>query len=455
MVLFKPYYQDKWVTHYCSDALTVLKELEDESIDLVCTDPPYGIGFMGKDWDRALPDKEIWAECLRVLKPGAFAFVMSIPRSDCLSRMIISLEDAGFWVNFTPIFWAYASGFPKAQNIGKAVDKRMGAERKVIKTIKKLHYSGSDLDTNEGWARPSHRNPDGTAKRTMDITAPATPQAKALDGSYGGFQPKPAVEVIIVAMKPLETKTYVDQALKNQKGITWLDDCRIPYEGKQPTGSGRVSQNIYGDYANDIEPPLTPQSGRFPANLLVSDDVLNDGRDRISGRSKSNTYDKYGGQWGQGKQIRNADYGDSGSFSRYFDLDKWAQKTFPFLVVSKASKSEKNRGLGEYEVRRQTKGGGGMGRDDPELARVATAYGSIKAKAFNNHPTVKPLKLMSYLITLGSRSGDTVLDPFGGSGTTALASKLLGRKCIIVETEEKYCEISARRCSQEVMELEC
>ncbi|KKL13141.1 hypothetical protein LCGC14_2528720 [marine sediment metagenome] len=114
------------------DCLRVMKEMPDKCVDLVLTDPPYGISFMGKDWDKALPDKKIWAECLRVLKPGSFAFVMSIPRADCLSRMIISLEDAGFRVDFSPIFWTYATGFPKAQNIGKAVDKRLGAEREVI-----------------------------------------------------------------------------------------------------------------------------------------------------------------------------------------------------------------------------------------------------------------------------------------------------------------------------------
>ena len=99
--IVKPYYQDECVTQYCSDALSVLKGLEVDSIDSLVTDPPYGISFMGKDWDKALPDINIWKECLRVLKPGAFAFVMSIPRSDCLSRMIISLEDAGFNVGFT------------------------------------------------------------------------------------------------------------------------------------------------------------------------------------------------------------------------------------------------------------------------------------------------------------------------------------------------------------------
>src|SRR3990167_7895533 len=109
---------------YNEDCLETLKRMPDSSVDLMVTDPPYGLNFMSKDWDKALPDRQIWVECLRVLKDGAFAFVMSIPRADCLSRMIISLEDAGFNVGFTPIYWAYASGFPKAQNIGKAVDKR-------------------------------------------------------------------------------------------------------------------------------------------------------------------------------------------------------------------------------------------------------------------------------------------------------------------------------------------
>ena len=461
----KPYYQDEWVTQYCSDALKVLSGLEGDSVDLLATDPPYGISFMGKDWDKALPDIEVWKECLRVLKPGSFAFVMSIPRSDCLSRMIIAVEDAGFEVNFTPIFWAYASGFPKAQNIGKAVDKRLGAERVSLgahpnarKTLGTVQICKKDGD---GQLRP----------------IPATPQAKALDGSYGGFQPKPAVEVIIVAMKPLSEKTFVDQALKNQKGITWLDDCRIPYESEDlETRTQRSGLNSIGkeyDSADSKEFSLGKatviapnQSGRFPANLLVSDDVLNDGRIQKDSSLKrthkvkeqnDGIFPSYNLQ--DGLRVRDKDYGGgSGSFSRYFNLDKWWEerikqlpelKTFPFLIVPKASKSEKNKGCEELE--------------DKEIAianaQIYERSGSRKAPQSNylarknNHPTVKPLKLMSYLITLGSRAGDTVLDPFGGSGTTALASKLLSRKCIISEIEEKYCEIAANRCRQMVFDL--
>ena len=197
----------------CGDALTELKKLEDESVDLLCTDPPYGLNFMGKAWDKALPPIEVWKECLRVLKPGAFAFVMSIPRADCLSRMIISLEDAGFMVNFSPIFWAQAQGFPKAASISKMVDKRLGAEREVVGRYQ--------LPNGQEWNLEQATNPDvdhvepaftASGVRTLSITAPATPQAKELDGSYS-YNPKPAVEVIIVAQKPMTAKTYVDQAL--------------------------------------------------------------------------------------------------------------------------------------------------------------------------------------------------------------------------------------------------
>ena len=467
-----PYYQDDIITIYCADCRDILPLIPDKSIDLILTDPPYGISFMGKSWDKALPDKKVWAECLRVLKPGAFAFVMSIPRADCLSRMIINLEDAGFKVNFTPIFWAYASGFPKAQNIGKAVDKRLEAEREIVG--KKIDISsgkpmsfkqakaGSGKNINEGWDRP-WRQDDEHCEEMTNLTAPATPQAKALDGSYGGFQPKPAVEVIIVAMKPLSEKTYVDQALKNKKGITWLDEGRIPYEneGDKQVVKDKFRKSNADDGLNatigisnknqlDRQDRLDFNRGRFPTNLLVSDDVLNDGRNSLGSHSQKfegNAESIFGVS---GNQVGDTvGYGDSGSFSRYFDLDKWfeekikllpasVQKTFPFLIVPKASKSEKNKGCEELP----------MG-EPPASARSKPAEGrqSPLGKTRQNfHPTVKPLKLMSYLITLGSREGDVVLDPFMGSGSTLVAAISLGFKAIGIETSEEYCEIAVRRC---------
>lgn len=417
------------------DAIHALKTLEPGSVDLIVTDPPYGYSFMGKDWDKAVPSVEIWQECLRVLKPGAFCFVMSAPRSDVQNAMISRLMEAGFRLDFTPIYWTYASGFPKAGNIGKLVDKRNGVEREVI----------GEGKGRTGEAIKNHADIHGDDNYEWPGEFKITKGSSHLEGSYAGFQPKPAVEVIIVAMKPLSEKTYVDQALANGKGITWLDDARIPYAPVEPDKDKRTNNNFTNKgtalFENGSEQQLQrfAEGGRFPANLLVSDDVLNDGtitKSRDGGRSGSNANPM---SWTEENKTRpRVAPNDSGSYSRYFDLDKWAQ-TLPFLIVPKASKSEKNRGLDGF-----------IERDKPTLnkytnpseGRTAPKNGSPQK---NHHPTVKPLKLMSYLITLGSRPGDIVLDPFVGSGTTVIAAKQLNRNSIGIEREPEYAEIAQAR----------
>lgn len=451
----EPFYKDNFRTLYQKDSQD-MSELDNESVDLLATDPPYGISFMGKDWDKALPDIRIWKECFRVLKPGAFAFVMSIPRADCLSRMIICLEIAGFQIDFSPIFWTYATGFPKAQNISKAVDKKLGAEREVV------GYSrGRKTAIFEEWV--GHEGGQSVGVND-EVTLSSSPQAKALDGSYGGFQPKPAVEVIIVAMKPLSEKTFVDQALKNRKGITWLDDCRIPYESEgdksQATPQGRCTGQVYdsmlGRERKEFDRP--EQRGRFPANLLVSDDVLNDGRVisggkyRQSKRDTSRSWRRLEGREDElgAKEVTDS-YGDSGSFSRYFDLDAWWAKTFPFLIVPKASKSEKEKLL---DMPRIVKSGLPLRDGSGDYVENEGGDGSQstrRTRAKNTHPTVKPVKLMAYLITLGSREGDIILDNFAGSGTTGVAAALMGRRCIMYEKGE--CETAASRCQQGALEF--
>ena len=106
------------------DCLDRLTELPDNSVDLVCTDPPYGYSFMGKTWDKAVPSIAVWQQCLRVLKPGAFMFVMTAPRQDVLSQMIVRIGEAGFYANFTSIYWTYLNGFTKAANPTKLLARR-------------------------------------------------------------------------------------------------------------------------------------------------------------------------------------------------------------------------------------------------------------------------------------------------------------------------------------------
>ena len=511
------------------DSLEVLKEYEDDSVDLLCTDPPYGYGFIGKSWDKTLPPKDIFLECYRVLKPGSFAFVMSAPRSDVQYRMVQMLEKVGFRIGFTPIYWAYATGFPKALNIGKAVDKRLNKKREVIGVKKRGDVEeAKKKGTTFTKAHANRNNKDIFGYGEEEITSgPASDEAKKLDGSYAGYQPKPAVEVVIVAMKPLEKKGYLDQALDNGKGVTWLDDCRIPFAGmsdeeqfdkdnvgaqenfdigaeglSRGTHASRKSKsdtyervsafgdsdqsetkdgrNLWGKKATkkvkitkrkpreentvfktsgfkseDNDTADASPLGRFAANLLVSDKVLDTGKKTKStgGRAYQNTNDMFSGGWafddeGTGE---NPGKGDEGDFSRYYSLDEWwksrvsrlpeeVRNTFPFFVVPKASVSEKNMGLDSTQ---------GKYLDDSR--KVGSPGGTnprnrgAESKRKNFHPTVKPVQLFSYLITLGSRKKDVVLDPFMGSGTTTISCVFSERKYIGIEREKEYFKIAESR----------
>ncbi len=448
------------------DCLEVMRGWPAESIDCIVTDPPYGLEFMGKDWDRAVPKVEVWRECLRVLKSGAFAFIMCTPRQDCLSHMLVNLESAGFNIGFTSLYWAYASGFPKAMNISKAVDKRLGAERQITGVGQGTSWKHQNKINLEQEFRPNDYYESKGSKFERKDT-PTTSEGLILDGSFGGFQPKPAVEVILVAMKPLSERTYVDQALKNGKGVTWLDGARIPIDedvddprlgGKGDWSSDKMAKNVYsGGYAGVRVGSSV--KGRFPANLLVSDDVLNDDVDHkgvhITKPCNTPNLKTWSGTFQTNRGERG--YDDSGSFSRYFDLDVWwakrlselpesVQKTYPFLICPKASKSERDKGLtcdvGLVEALH--------GNMDGSLNKRTSGQPKV---AHNNHPTIKPLKLMSYLITLGSRLNDMVLDPFCGSGTTCLAAATLGRNWVGVELNGEYCRLARLRLADYVVKI--
>jgi site-specific DNA-methyltransferase (adenine-specific) len=378
------------------DSQQWLKSVPDNSVDLMVSDPPYGMKFMGKAWDKALPKVEIWRECLRVLKPGAFAFVMCIPRQDLLSRMIADLEAAGFVTGFTSIYWTFASGFPKAQNISKAIDRKAGAVGKII---------GRNPNSRENCDKSNTVYESGTVGKTAYITQPATEIAKKFDGAYAGFQPKPAVEVILVIMKPLSESGFTNQALSNRKGITWMDKCRIPYSSDEKLwyATEGIKWSPEREWNQDCLRSADHQ-GRFPANLLVSDCVM-------------------------------------GEHSKFFDLDRWVEKHLPFIWVPKASQNEKEAGLENLAEMPIAK------RDPGQYLRNAPFKKRTNVRR-NQHPTVKPLKLMAYLVTMGSREGDIVLDPFCGSGTTCIAAMVLKRGFIGIEISPEYHEIALKRLAQ-------
>ena len=189
------------------DCLEQMKTLDDNSVDSIVSDPPYGISFMAKKWDYDVPSVEVWEEAMRVLKPGGHALIACGTRTQ--HRMVVNIEDAGFEIRDV-VSWIYGSGFPKSLNISKAIDKAAGAEREVV-------------GVNESALRPNRKNRSammaseyrsgtGQSDNGATITAPATDAAKQWDG--WGTALKPACEFFTLCRKPLSEKTIAANVRK-------------------------------------------------------------------------------------------------------------------------------------------------------------------------------------------------------------------------------------------------
>jgi len=408
----------------------VLKDLPDNCIDTIITDPPYGLSFMGKKWDYQVPDVEVWQECLRVLKPGGTLLCFAGTRTQ--HRMAVNVEDAGFILKDV-IMWLYGSGFPKATDISKQLDK--GHERKVVGT----GTAGKGFNKVKGFGENTTKG--GEATTEWDVTEPVTDEAKLWDG-WKSHGLKPAYEPILVAMKANEG-SYANNALVRGVSGLNIDAARIPFESEADKKSavfGRGTDILGGNYVGGEhgtgETNILPDDkGRFPANVILdkeAGEMLDEQTGLVGGdaRESKSTYDK--GAWGNMDAVSsNALYNDKGGASRFF-------------YCAKASKAEKNAGL--VGMAEKIK--------DPEYrqptgnAMVDRIHGCGK-KLKNHHPTVKPLDLMEYLCKLTSTpTGGIVLDPFCGSGSTCKAAYNVGREYIGIDREVEYCEIARKRIAE-------
>ena len=243
----------------CGDNLPILREMADNSVDAIVTDPPYGLSFMGKRWDYDVPSVELWAECLRVLKPGGHLLAFAGTRTQ--HRMAVRIEDAGFEIR-DMIAWVYGSGFPKSTDIGKAIDKAAGAERDIV-----LEWRTGKSGTLGGKAALGGLN---GAADVRTITAPATDAAKQWDG--WGSALKPALEPITLARKPLAERTIAANVLEWGTGGVNVDGCRVGTESLPAIIAG---QSKLGTFERSLM--VTPErAGRFPANFIHdgSDEVV-------------------------------------------------------------------------------------------------------------------------------------------------------------------------------------
>ena len=393
---------------HTGDCFDVLTDLPDESIHAVVSDPPYGLAFMGRDWDDFEPKEyqewcEKWArECLRVLKPGGHMLAFSGNRTH--HRLFTGVEDAGFEIRDT-LTWHYGSGFPKASDISKTIDKRADAEREVVgkKPHDRYNYERNTAVFSE--KRLGHDDTTTVGKgneKAAQVTAPATDDAKKWDGWKTGL--KPSTEFVVMARKPYDGAT-VDSVLEHGTGALNIEACRV---GDDVDTLRRESGNI-GDGVKYSEGPDSDMDTgskdlvRYPSNLIF-DEVAAEQLDADVGETKScdphtltdkgkrNVYSN------DAKNTRHVGYPDSGGPSRYF-------------YTSKATKAER----------------------------------TLDGKIDNAHPTVKPVDLMQWLVKLVTAEDQIVLDPFCGSGTTCRAAKDLNRQFIGIERQEKWADVARVR----------
>jgi len=422
------------------DSVDKLKELDDNSIDSIVTDPPYGLSFMGKKWDYDVPSQEIFEECLRVLKPGGY--LLSFAGSRTYHRMAVRVEDAGFEIR-DQIMWIYGSGFPKSHNIGKSVDKLLGNEREVI---------GTKIHSQKGVKAAEERTTIGAGAFGEPREADITKGTSQYEG--WGTALKPAHEPIVMARKPLSEKTVVNNVLEWGTGGINIEESRISYKSKDDM---EIRKNTHretnklgdgnfggGKYSQPVE------SGRFPANIILDEEAgkILDEQSGISkstgGRSgnkegvgQNGIYGQYSGEVKDG----NPGLGDVGGASRFF-------------YCPKTSKTDRNEGLEDFKGKQigtynahsadlKNYGGSSLG------AASMSGNNKMPQPKQNFHPTVKPTDLMLYLIRLVTPKGGTTLDPFMGSGSTGKAAVRGGFDFVGIEMDEQYMEIATARIQYE------
>lgn len=396
------------------DCLDVLKNIPDNSIDSIVTDPPYGISFMGKKWDYDIPSVEVWKECLRVLKPGGHLVAFAGTRTQ--HRMCSRIEDAGFEIR-DMLAWLYGSGFPKSHNIGKAVDKIQGNERTKVENP----YPGRN---------PNPRNVGdklyGSDLRTDDnmIFSKGTSQWEGF-----GTALKPALEPITLARKPISENTIAENVLKWGTGAINIDVSRIEHNVPKkftkriPKSTGE-KMGMFKENGNLRTPD---PSGRFPANIIHdgSDEVLEIFPETKSGSfSGHRNLPKTKNSFGKFKLKDETPYeGSTGSAARFF-------------YCAKASRKDRDEGLEDFESK-QT--GSYQFRIDSSLD------GKTTAPSKNTHNTVKPTDLMRYLCRLITPPEGVILDPFMGSGSAGKAARLEGFSFVGIEMQPDYFDIAKAR----------
>lgn len=399
---------------YLGECLSIMRSLQDNSVDSIVTDPPYGLRFMGKKWDYDVPSVAIWAECLRILKPGGHLLAFAGTRTH--HRMTINIEDAGFEIRDMVSFLYDTNKTAQA-----LIDSLTKEQLKL-------------LDATFGR--------DGMLAWTYGS---GFPKSHNLNGDWDGWGTalKPAIEPISVARKPFDG-TVAANVQTHGTGALNIDSCRVGWpDGKAPEigspawgGPAKKLTAVPGQEGKTVERAEPHAAGRWPANLIHdgSDEVLalfpgNAGASaQVRGTEASAASN--GKITGKRARVAGAFHGDSGSAARFF-------------YCPKASKKDRDEGL---EQLAQTAASEMVNRADGSAGMNSPRAGAGRTVgARNHHPTVKPTELMRYLCRLVTPPGGVVLDPFMGSGSTGKAAMRERFQFIGIEMDQEYFRIAELR----------
>jgi site-specific DNA-methyltransferase (adenine-specific) len=429
--------------------------MPDNSVDAVVTDPPYGLnselspkelagmlaawsagepwqrkggGFMGREWDSSVPGPDVWREVFRVLKPGGHALVFAGTRTYDL--MVLALRLAGFECRDC-LAYHFASGFPKSLDVSAALDRRAGAKREVVGP----NPTWRDAKRDNRIMRPV--SGDGAKW----ITAPASESARQWEGF--GTSLKPAFEPIALVRKPL-AGTVAENVLSYGTGALNIGGCRIGTTKDVPASPAKARINIAKGAERDRAADTSgynPDVGRWPANVLLGDSEVAEmldaqagerpgvGKPRVLRRGHSTSSGIGYGSTAEGGAAPVGFQDSSTNASRFF-------------FTAKPAKRERHLGCRDLYWRRDKSSPTGVVRVSREeweaLPEAEQAHGNI-------HPTVKPLSAMRWLVRLVTPPGGTVLDPFVGSGTTAMACEAEGFECVAVDLYADHLDVAACR----------
>jgi len=463
-----------------------------------------GGGFMGKEWDAFVPQPIFWKEVFRVVKHGGH--VVSFFGTRTYDWGVMAMRFAGFEIRDC-IQWLYGSGFPKSHNISKAIDKMYGAERDILG----VYDPRSKFDNSNRENRSiggQQVAPSNTSK--LNITTPKTEQAKEWDGWGSALKPANE-PIVLARKPLEKGLSIADNVLKYGTGGINIDGCRVGTEERNYKGSGsspnKINNHGKGDTGigmldgsgKDLEFNV---SGRFPANVILTHhpDCECVGTKKVKGQidkptnrtQKGNTWDDNNSGLRKSMPKNSGGFGDvdgnetiedwschddcpikildeqsgvlksgamnsiakGGQYNVYSKMNERRVVSPPsvggasrFFYVAKASQSERNKGLDDFEKQplafsNQAKAE--LARGNTEFADDTKMHNKVQFRA-NNHPTVKPIKLMQYLARLITPPNGVVLDPFMGSGTTGIACKLEGFDFVGMEQDENYHKIAISR----------